>query len=68
MNTKELREMTADVLKKELLESRRELFKLRVQKATDQLPNAHSMRRVRRMIARMETILSEKTIVGKTDE
>lgn len=60
MKTNELKEMNPDGLKKELLELLREQFNLRLKKSTGQLTATHSLRTVRRKIARIKTILSEK--------
>jgi large subunit ribosomal protein L29 len=47
-------------LKKELLELLREQFNLRMQKANDQLNRHTQLKKVRRDIARVKTILNEK--------
>ncbi|RKZ90235.1 MAG: 50S ribosomal protein L29 [Candidatus Parabeggiatoa sp. nov. 3] len=49
-----------DDLKKELLELLREQFNLRMQKANDQLNRHTQLKKVRRDIARVKTILNEK--------
>ena len=56
----ELREKSADQLKAHLLDLRKEQFSLRMQKATGQLTKTHEARRVRREIARVNTLLSAK--------
>lgn len=60
MNIKELREKSADELKGHLLELHKEQFSLRMQKATGQLAKTHDVRRVRREIARVNTLLGTK--------
>jgi len=60
MNTKELRDKSADELNKEMVELLREQFNLRMQKGTGQLARPHQMKEVRRNIARVKTILREK--------
>ncbi|HCU05602.1 MAG: 50S ribosomal protein L29 [Gammaproteobacteria bacterium GWE2_42_36] len=60
MKTSELKNMSAAELKKELLELCRESFKLRMQKATEQLTKSHLLKNVKKNIARVKTILSEK--------
>ena len=57
----DLRHSTADQLRDELTRLRREQFNLRFQKATGQLEKTSRVREVRRSIARIETILSEKS-------
>jgi large subunit ribosomal protein L29 len=55
-----LRVRTVDELQKEILDLFREQFKLRMQKGTEQLVRNSELRRVRRDIARVKTILAEK--------
>ncbi|WP_066097646.1 50S ribosomal protein L29 [Xanthomonas massiliensis] len=54
---KELREKSADELKAQLGDLRKEQFALRMQQVTGQLPKTHETRRVRREIARVKTLL-----------
>jgi len=60
MNARELREKSVDELNTELLELRKEQFNLRMQKATDQSNQSHTLKNVRRNIARVKTILNQK--------
>ncbi len=60
MNAKELRAKDTEALKKELNDLLNTEFKLRMQKATQELSNTSSLRTTRRDIARVRTILSEK--------
>ena len=60
MELKELRQKSADDLKSHLLELHKEQFSLRMQKATGQLTKTHDIRLVRREIARVNTLLTEK--------
>ena len=60
MNASELREKSADELEEELLALSKEQFNLRMQSATGQLGQNHLLRNVRRNIARVKTVLSEK--------
>ncbi len=62
MNAKELRVKSAADLNKELLELLKEQFKLRMQVATQQLNNTSELKRVRRGVARVRTILTERAI------
>ena len=57
---KELREMSADELNAKLKELKEELFTLRFQHAINQLDNPQRIVEVKRNIARVMTILSEK--------
>ena len=56
----ELRSKSAEDLEKELLELRRAQFGLRMQMATQSLGKNSEMERVRRQIARVHTVLTEK--------
>ena len=60
MELNKLREKSADELQAHLAELRKEQFSLRMQKATGQLAKTHEARRVRREIARVNTLLGEK--------
>lgn len=60
MNAKELRAKSETELKQELQELLKTHFKLRMQKATQQLQNPASLRQTRRDIARVRTILTQK--------
>jgi len=59
-NLSELRAMSADELNKELLETRKDQFKLRLQKASGSLEKTHQFGIVRKYVARIKTILTEK--------
>lgn len=60
MKAKELREKTAGELMSELLALLKEQFNLRMQKGLGQAPQTHLFKKVRKEIARIKTILSEK--------
>ncbi|MAZ66681.1 MAG: 50S ribosomal protein L29 [Kangiellaceae bacterium] len=60
MNASELREKSVEELKQERDSLLNAQFKLRMQKATGQLSQTHLLREVRRDIARVETLLTEK--------
>ena len=60
MKAKELGAMDEAALNKELNELLNTHFKLRVQKATQQLQNSNQLRTTRREIARVRTILAQK--------
>jgi len=57
----DLRTKTPDQLKEQLLQLRREAFNLRFQRANGQLENTDRVRQVRREIAKVKTIMGEKT-------
>lgn len=60
MKASELKQKSADELQTELLELRKEQFNLRMQKATGQSSESHTLRNVRRDIARVKTVLNQK--------
>jgi large subunit ribosomal protein L29 len=57
---KEFRELAPADLKKQLEESHQELFNLRFRLETKQLVNHREVRRVKRKIACLETLITEK--------
>jgi large subunit ribosomal protein L29 len=59
---KEYRNKSTAELNKELEESHQELFNLRLRVSTKQLANHREVRRVRRKIARLKTLLTEKEL------
>ncbi len=61
MKASELRSKSPEELGKELLALREEQFKLRMQKSTGQLGQPHLLRQTQRDIARLKTVLTEKT-------
>jgi large subunit ribosomal protein L29 len=63
MKASELRAKDPAQLSKELEELLRAQFGLRMQKATQQLTNSSQLKRVRRDIARVRTIMKEKAEV-----
>lgn len=64
MKVSKLRGMTLDELRQEEINLRKELFNLRFQKATGDLQNPMRIRQVRKDIARVLTIITEKSKVG----
>jgi len=60
MKASELKAKSVEELKAELLGLLREQFNLRMQAATGQLAQTHLLKTVRRDIARVKTILTEK--------
>ena len=60
MNVKEMRALDKDALQKELQYLLNTEFKLRMQQATQQLQNTSLLRKTRRDIARVRTLLTEK--------
>ena len=60
MNAQDMREKNVGELREELSGLLREQFNLRMQRGIGQLPTPHELRRVRRDIARLKTVLNEK--------
>jgi len=60
MNAKDLREKSADELRDELANLKKESFNLRFQQATGQLENTSGIKAARRSAARVKTILNQK--------
>jgi large subunit ribosomal protein L29 len=65
MKANELRHKSADELKLELDGLLREQFNLRMQKGTGQLSRPDQVKKVRRDIARVKTVLNEKATAGE---
>lgn len=61
MKAEELRDLTLDELKAEHVRLLKESFNLRIKRSMDQLPQSHLMKQTRRDIARVKTIMREKT-------
>ena len=61
MSASELREKDEQSLKAELVELRKEQFNLRMQYSMGQSTRNHEFSRIRRDIARIKTVLNEKT-------
>lgn len=56
----DIRVKNTDELKTELVSAKKELFNLRFQNATNQLDNTARIREVRKNIARIQTVITEK--------
>jgi large subunit ribosomal protein L29 len=63
MTATELNEKSVDELRTELLQLLKEQFNLRMQNATGQLSNSSQLKKVRRSIARVKTIIRQKVSV-----
>ncbi len=60
MKIKEIRELTQDELASRKRELREESFHLRIQQQSGQLENPSQLRAIRREVARIETVLTQK--------
>jgi large subunit ribosomal protein L29 len=56
----DLKAKSATELNDELVAAKKELFNLRFQNATNQIENTSRIKEVRRNIARIQTVISEK--------
>ena len=61
MKAKDYRAMDAAARQKEMTDMLREQFNLRMQRATGQLANTANLPKVRRSIARLRTVMNEKS-------
>ncbi len=64
MRAKQLREQSVPELHKSLSDLEEQLFKLRFQKSTGQIEDPTKIRQVRKDIARVLTVLTERRIEG----
>lgn len=62
MRVDEVREKSTDDLQEELDESYRELMNLRFRWMTHQLPSVNEMKRVKKTIARIKTVMREREL------
>ncbi|MBX2856489.1 MAG: 50S ribosomal protein L29 [Rhodobacteraceae bacterium] len=60
MNAAELRDKTPDQLRQTLIDLKKEQFNMRFRAATGEMENTSQFRNVRRDVARVKTILTEK--------
>lgn len=68
MKRDELKKMSAEELQKELIDLQREHFNLRMQLGSGQLARVHLIKEVKRNIARVKTLLTEKALAGSNHE
>ena len=64
MKTKEIRELTTEEIEKKIVESKEELLKLRFKQATGNLENPARIHELRKLVARLKTVLREREIEG----
>ena len=62
---KELKSQSVAELKAQLVDAKKELFNLRFQNATNQLDNTARITEVRKNIARIQTVITEKEKVAE---
>ena len=61
----ELKNQSVADLKAQLVDAKKELFNLRFQNATTQLDNTSRIKEVRKNIARIQTVITEKENVAE---
>lgn len=66
MKAAELRELTQDELVQRELELKRKLFNLRFQRASGELDNSAELKKTRKDIARVKTLIAERAL-GASD-
>lgn len=62
MKVDEIRDLSVEAIQAKLNDAKEELMNLRFQQATGELSDTSRLRIVRRNIARLATILSERTV------
>jgi large subunit ribosomal protein L29 len=65
MKASELRNKSLGELEETLLDLRKEQFNLRMQRGTGQFSRPHLMKDVRRIIARVKTVMNQKRQAGE---
>ena len=63
MNIESIRSKDDELLQKELLDLYKEQFNLRMQKGQSESTKPHQFKKIRRTIARIKTVISEKEAV-----
>ncbi|MEE2933117.1 MAG: 50S ribosomal protein L29 [Pseudomonadota bacterium] len=65
MKAADVKQKSNDELAEQLIDLRKESFNLRFQRASGQLENTGRVRQVRRDIARIKTVIKERSMSGK---
>ena len=60
MKINDIRKMTTEEMNKKIVEIKTELFDLRMKRATGNLEKPHVINELRKTVARIKTVLSEK--------
>ncbi len=66
MKLREMKDLSVDELRARERELTDEIFHLRLRRATAQLPNPMKIRESRRALARIKTLLQQRTVRGVT--
>lgn len=64
MKIKDLRELSDKDLESKIIETKKELFSLRMKQSTGTLEKPSKIRELRKDVARMKTILRERELAG----
>ena len=67
MKNREIRELTTEEINAKIEEYKEELFNLRFSQATGNLEKPSRIKELRKLVARMKTILRERELSGKED-
>jgi large subunit ribosomal protein L29 len=67
MKAKEIREMSDEAILDAIEDQKLAMFNLRFQRATGQLEDTNTTKRVRRDLARLKTILHERQLAAKKE-
>lgn len=61
MKTSEIKKLTTEQINEKITELKKELFNLRLSKATGSLEKPHRIKELRHTVARLKTILNERS-------
>lgn len=64
MKISEIREMSTEDINKKIVELKNELFEMRMKQATGSLEKPHMINKLRKDVARLKTVLTEKSKDG----
>ena len=64
MKISEIREMSIEDINKKIVELKNELFEMRMKQATGRLEKPHMINKLRKDVARLKTVLTEKSKDG----
>ncbi len=65
MKVNEIRELTTEEIIKKISENKQELFNLRFQQSTGSLEKPSRIRELRKLVAKMKTIIRERELTNK---
>jgi large subunit ribosomal protein L29 len=65
MKSSEIRDLRNDERLEKLQEMNKKLYELRCQSVTENLPNRHAIRNVRKDIARIKTVMRQDQLKGQ---